>query len=94
MQDPGKTLSEARRVLKPGGRFLFCEHGRSPDADVVKWQERINPVWKRLFGGCHITRPVRHNVEQAFTVNAWKGAYHPKGPKFASWMEIGEALAQ
>ena len=93
VQDPAKTLAEARRVLKPGGQFLFCEHGRSPDADVVKWQERINPVWKRLFGGCNITRHVRRNVESAFTIQTWKGAYHDKGPRFASWMEMGEAVA-
>jgi ubiquinone/menaquinone biosynthesis C-methylase UbiE len=94
VQDPVQTLAEARRVLKPGGRFLFCEHGRSPDADVLKWQERIDPVWTRLFGGCHITRPVRGNVERAFAIQSWKGAYHEKGPRFASWMEMGEAVAQ
>ena len=46
VQDVARTLAEARRVLKPGGRFLFCEHGRAPDEDVLRWQRRIEPFWK------------------------------------------------
>jgi SAM-dependent methyltransferase len=93
VEDVGRTLAEARRVLKQPGRFLFCEHGRSPDQGVQKWQQRIEPVWKRVFGGCHITRPVRSNIERYFAIGEWTGAYQGNGPRVAGWMEWGEAIA-
>jgi len=49
---------ETRRVLRGGGRLLFCEHGLAPDADVRKWQNRFNPLWKVLGGGCHLNRDI------------------------------------
>ena len=55
-----RALTEMRRVLKPGGRLLFVEHGRSPDAGVRRWQDRLTPLWKRLGGGCHLNREPRH----------------------------------
>ena len=51
VSDPAAALAEARRVLKPGGRFLFCEHGLSPEPGVARWQRRIEPIWKRMAGG-------------------------------------------
>jgi ubiquinone/menaquinone biosynthesis C-methylase UbiE len=56
--DPALALHEVKRVLKPGGRFLFCEHGRAPDLSVARWQDRLQPLWKPLAGGCHLDRDV------------------------------------
>ena len=92
VQTPAAALAEARRVLKPGGRFLYCEHGLSPDADVAKWQRRIEPVWKRIAGGCHLTRPVTAAIAAAgFTVRRQDSMYIPRAPRFAGWSEWGEA---
>lgn len=60
-----QTLAELRRVLKPSGTFLYAEHGRAPDADVARWQERIDPVWSKIFGNCHLSRPVTAAIEKA-----------------------------
>lgn len=89
---PAEALSEARRVLKPAGRFLFCEHGLAPDAGIAKWQRRIEPVWKRIAGGCHLTRPVTRAIEAAgFKVEQMDSMYVPRTPKFAGWNEWGVA---
>jgi len=93
VQDPGAALAQARRVLKPGGRFLYCEHGLAPDPGVAKWQRRIEPVWKRIAGGCHLTRPVTSAIEAAgFTVTRRDSMYLPRTPRFAGWNEWGEAV--
>jgi ubiquinone/menaquinone biosynthesis C-methylase UbiE len=59
------ALREARRVLRPDGKFLFVEHGLAPEAGVRRWQHRLNPAWKRLAGGCHLNRPISDLVAQA-----------------------------
>jgi ubiquinone/menaquinone biosynthesis C-methylase UbiE len=93
VQDQAQTLAELRRTLKPGGKLLFAEHGRAPDAGVAKWQDRIEPVWTKLAGGCHLTRPVGEAVERAgFAVQELGKRYTPKMPKFAGWMEWGQAV--
>ena len=89
---PAAALAEARRVLKPGGRFLYCEHGLAPDPGVAKWQRRIEPVWKRIAGGCHLSRPVTSAIEAAgFKVMRRDSMYVPRTPRFAGWNEWGEA---
>ncbi len=91
---PSAALAEARRVLKPGGRFLYCEHGLAPDPGVAKWQRRIEPVWKALAGGCHLTRPVTAAVAAAgFRLDRHDSMYLPGAPRFAGWSEWGEAVA-
>jgi ubiquinone/menaquinone biosynthesis C-methylase UbiE len=92
VHSPQKALAEAKRVLKPGGRFLFSEHGRSPDAGVAKWQDRVNPVWKALAGGCHLTRPVIASIAEAgFALGETDRMYLPGTPRIMGWAEWGEA---
>ena len=92
VQDPAAALAETRRVLKPSGRLIFCEHGLAPDPEVVKWQRRIEPVWKRLAGGCHLTRPVAPAIQAAgFRLTRLETMYLPGTPRWAGWNEWGEA---
>lgn len=56
--DVAAALSAMHRVLKPGGRLLYCEHGKAPDTGVLKWQERLNPGWRRFSGGCNMYRDI------------------------------------
>ena len=92
VDDQAKVLSEMRRVLRPGGKALFLEHGFAPDASVQKWQRRIEPLWKRIGGGCHLTRPIMQAYQDAgFTIATGDKGYMPKSPRPFSWIEWGEA---
>ncbi len=85
------ALAQMRRVLKPEGQLLFSEHGEAPDESVRKWQHRIDPVWTRLAGGCHITRPIPTLIESAgFELVEIDSAYLP-GAKIASYHSSGVA---
>ena len=60
-----QAMEETRRVLKADGQLLFCEHGLAPEASVQRWQNRLNPIWKKLAGGCHLNRDIPSIIEQA-----------------------------
>lgn len=86
------ALAQMRRVLKPGGQLLFCEHGQAPDQAVQRMQDRINPLWKRLAGGCHVNRPIPRYIEQAgFDIQAIETMYLPGTPRFAGFNYWGNA---
>lgn len=87
-----EALAEARRILRPDGRVVFCEHGLAPDDGVARWQRRIEPVWKRLAGGCHLTRDVGALLRDAgFRTEGTQTRYMPKTPKFAGFVTWGQA---
>ena len=92
VQDQAQVLREIRRVLRPGGTALFLEHGSAPDPAVARWQRRIEPVWKRIAGGCHLTRPISAAYRDAgFVVDQAGERYVPKTPRWAGWIEWGVA---
>lgn len=75
------ALREMRRVLKAGGRLLFCEHGLAPDLPVVRWQKRLTPLWKPLAGGCHLDRDIPALIEAGgFHIRQLDSGYL-KGPR-------------
>jgi SAM-dependent methyltransferase len=81
--DLGSALAELRRVLKPGGTLHFVEHGLAPDAGVRVWQHRLEPVQKRVFGGCHLTRPIVDLLAGAgFRITELDTYYEDGTPKF------------
>lgn len=85
------AIAEMRRVLKPGGKLLFVEHGLAPDAGVRWWQDRLTPIWRRVSGGCHLNRPIRSMIEGGgFSVERVVTGYMP-GPRPMTFMYEGSA---
>ena len=73
-----QALSQMSRVLKPRGELIFCEHGLAPDEEVRRWQARINPIWKRMGGGCNLNRPIPSLIERGgFKINKVETMYIP-----------------
>jgi ubiquinone/menaquinone biosynthesis C-methylase UbiE len=87
-----RALDEMRRVLKPDGVLIFIEHGRSPDAGVARTQQWLEPMWKPIGGGCHLTRqPDQLLLGAGFAVPQLEQGYQP-GPRFAAYMYHGIAV--
>ena len=90
--DVAAALTELRRVLKPNGTFHFLEHGLAPDEPVRRWQRRVEPVQKRLFGGCRLTRPITDLVTEAgFIVTELDAFYQQGAPKCGGAIYLGAA---
>ena len=85
---------EINRVLKPKGKLIFCEHGLAPDANVSKWQNRIDPYWAKIAGGCHLNRNIPALISAAgFKIESMEQMYLPGTPKFAGYNYWGTAVA-
>jgi ubiquinone/menaquinone biosynthesis C-methylase UbiE len=86
------AVKQMRRVLKPGGKLLFSEHGKAPDAAIKKWQDRINPAWKFISGGCHLNRNIPELLTQGgFTLKQVETQYMPKTPRVVGFTYWGHA---
>lgn len=90
--DPVKALEGMARVLRPGGKLVFCEHGMAPDANIVKWQNRIDPWWMKFAGGCHLNRDIPALVGAGgFAIDSINEMYLPSSPRIASYNYWGTA---
>jgi ubiquinone/menaquinone biosynthesis C-methylase UbiE len=90
--NPARALQELRRVLKPGGSVLFAEHGLTPDPTVRAWQGRLNPLWKRIAGGCNMNRKIDDLIASAgFSIKELHTSYLP-GPRLLTYTYRGIAV--
>ena len=90
--NPPDALKEIKRVMKVDAKMLFCEHGTAPDKNIIKWQNRINPIWGKLFGGCNINRDIPSILkESGFKINTLDQMYLPSTPKIVGYNYWGEA---
>ena len=88
-----RANQEIRRVLRAGGKMIFCEHGEAPDENIRKWQERINPFWGKIAGGCNINRKIPSLIQDSgFDIVEMEEMYLPNTPKIAGYNYWGYAL--
>jgi SAM-dependent methyltransferase len=91
--DPIAALREVGRVLKPGGTLHFVEHGLAPDAGVQRWQRRLEPIQRRIGGGCHLTRQIPALIEDAgFSITELDEFYQPRTPRIVGAYSLGRAV--
>ena len=89
--DPARCLAEVHRVLKPGGRLHFVEHGLSPNPRVERWQHRLTPLWRHVAGGCHLDRPIDRLLTSAgFDIDRLD-RYRFSGPELITYLYEGVA---
>ena len=91
--DPVAALKEMRRMLKPGAKLIFCEHGLAPDASVRRWQDRLTPVWSKLGGGCHLNRDIPSLLKEAGLHSADIQSTYLPGPRPLTYNYWGTAVA-
>lgn len=90
--DVHRALKEMSRVLRPNGRLIFCEHGKAPDDIVQKWQQRMNPIWTKISGGCNLNRPIPSLIEESgFKIQTLDTRYNSP-LKIASYNYLGIAV--
>jgi len=88
-----QALAEMHRVMRPGAKLLFAEHGLAPDERVQYWQNTLTPLWKKCAGGCHLNRPIAEYISSAgFTIQELTNLYIEKAPRFAGYMYYGQAI--
>jgi ubiquinone/menaquinone biosynthesis C-methylase UbiE len=87
ISEPVTALQGMGRVLRPGGSLIFCEHGKAPDTGIGKWQDRINPFWRRILGGCNLNR----DIPALLSDGGLEQMYLPNTPRFAGFNYWGRA---
>lgn len=91
--DVGRALAGMKRVLKPTGKLVFLEHGAAPDPGVRRWQDRLNPIWGKLGGGCRLNRdPIALIRDAGFEIVRFESHYARGAPKFSGYMSRGVAI--
>ena len=87
-----EAFTELKRVIKPTGKLIFCEHGMAPDKSVVKWQNRINTFWPKISGGCNINKEIPSIIDSSgFSILDLENMYLPKTPKVLGYNYWGTA---